>query len=80
MTVYKYVPAEVAAAAKAAVALLHHKKIPGIKGFRKNGSRKEPLIKLPVVSITKANYTRLFRDGFLKKSDVCVGEFAQFCK
>src|SRR5919197_4801584 len=80
MTVYKYVPDEANAAAKAAVALLRHKKIPGINGFRKNGSKKEPLVRIPVVSITKANYTRLFKDKFLKKSDVCVGEFAQFCK
>jgi D-xylose transport system substrate-binding protein len=79
MTVYKYVPLEVNAAAKAVVALLKHKKVPGINGFRKNGSKKEPTVLLPVVSITKANYTRLFKDKFLKKSDVCVGEFAQFC-
>jgi D-xylose transport system substrate-binding protein len=80
MTVYKYVPIEVNAAVKAVVAMLAHKKVPGINGFRKNGSKKEPTVLLPVVSITKANYTRLFTDKFLKKSDVCVGEFAQFCK
>ena len=79
MTVYKYVPLEANAAAAAAVALLKHKKVPGVNGFRKNGKKKEPTIQLPVVSITKANYTRLFKDKFLKKSDVCVGEFAQFC-
>jgi D-xylose transport system substrate-binding protein len=80
MTVYKYVPLEANAAAAAAVALLKHKKIPGINGFRKNGSKKEPTVALPVVSITKANYTRLFKDKFLKKSDVCVGEYAKYCK
>jgi D-xylose transport system substrate-binding protein len=80
MTVYKFVPLEVNAAAKAAVALLKHKKVPGINGFRKNGSKKEPAVLLPVTSITKANYTRLFKDKFLKKSDVCVGAFAKFCK
>ncbi len=74
MTVYKYVPTEVNAAAAAAVALLKHKKVPGVNGFRKNGSKKEPTVQLPVVSITKANYTRLFKDKFLKKSDVCIGE------
>jgi D-xylose transport system substrate-binding protein len=79
MTVYKYVPDEANAAAKAAVALLRHKKVPGVNGFRKNGSKKEPTVQIPVVSITKANYTRLFKDKFLKKSDVCVGEFAKFC-
>jgi len=79
MTVYKYVPLEANAAAAAAVALLKHTKVPGVNGFRKNGSKKEPTVQIPVVSITKANYTRLFKDKFLKKSDVCVGEFAQFC-
>src|ERR687887_832272 len=80
MTVYKYVPDEANAAAKAAIALLRHKKTPDVNGFRKNGSKKEPTIALPVISITKANYTRLFKDRFLKKSDVCVGEFKKFCK
>jgi len=79
MTVYKYVPVEVNAAVKAAVALLQHKKIPGVNGFRKNGSKKEPTVQLPVVSITKKNYTRLFKDKFIKKSDVCVGDYAQYC-
>jgi len=79
MTVYKPVPLEANAAAAAAVALLKHKKVPGVNGFRKNGSKKEPTVALKVISITKANYTRLFKDKFLKKSDVCVGEFAQFC-
>ena len=79
MTVYKYVPNEAKAAAAAAVALLKGTKVPGINGFRKNGSKKEPTIALPVVSITKANYTRLFTDKFLKKSDVCVGVYKQYC-
>src|SRR5436190_22636672 len=80
MTVYKYVPDEANAAAAAAVALLKHKKIPGVNGFRKNGSAKEPAILLPIVSITKKNYKRLFKDGFLKKSEVCVGVYAKYCK
>jgi len=80
MTVYKFVPLEANAAAAAAVALLKHTKVPGVNGFRKNGSKKEPTVQIPVVSITKANYTRLFKDKFLKKSDVCIGEFAKFCK
>jgi D-xylose transport system substrate-binding protein len=80
MTVYKYVPDEANAAAAAAVALLKKKKVPGVNGFRKNGSKKEPTIQIPVVSITKANYTRLFKDKFLKKSDVCVGQYKKYCK
>src|SRR2546422_3519161 len=69
MTVYKPVPLEANAAAAAAVALLRHQKVPGVNGFRKNGSKKEPTVGLKVFSITKANYTRLFKDKFLKKSD-----------
>jgi D-xylose transport system substrate-binding protein len=80
MTVYKFVPNEVNGTVKAIKAMLKHKKIPGVNGFRKNGTKKEPTVQLPVTSITKANYTRLFRDQWIKKSDVCVGEFAQFCK
>ncbi len=78
-TVYKYVPDEANAAAAAAVALLHGK-APKTNGFRMNGSKKEPTEALPVVWITKSNYTRLFTDGFLKKSEVCVGTYKQYCK
>ncbi len=78
-TVYKYVPDEAKAAAAAAVALLKGQ-TPKTNGFRLNGKAKEPTLALPVVWITKANYKRLFTDKFLKKSDVCVGTFAQYCK
>ena len=78
-TVYKYVPDEANAAAAAAVALLNGKK-PKTTTTRKNGSKNEPTLALPVVWITKANYTRLFTDKFLKKSDVCVGTYKQYCK
>ena len=78
-TVYKYVPDEAKAAAAAAVALLKGQK-PKTNGFRLNGKAKEPTLALPVVWITKANYTRLFTDKFLKKSQVCIGDYAQYCK
>jgi D-xylose transport system substrate-binding protein len=78
-TVYKYVPDEANAAARAAVALLKGKK-PQTNTTRKNGARVEATYALPVVWITKANYKRLFTDGFLKKSQVCVGDYAQYCK
>ena len=35
---------------------------------------------VPVSTITKANYRRLFANGFLKRSDVCSGEYKQYCK
>lgn len=78
-TVYKYVPDEAAAAAAAAVALLKGQ-TPKTTTTRKNGAKKEPTLALPVVWITKANYKRLFTDHFLKKSDVCIGTYAQYCK
>jgi D-xylose transport system substrate-binding protein len=78
-TVYKYVPVEANAAAAAAVALLHGKK-PKANSFRLNGKKKEPTQTLPVVWITKANYKRLFTDGFLKRSQVCIGTYKKYCK
>jgi D-xylose transport system substrate-binding protein len=78
-TVYKYVPDEAKAAAAAAVALLHGKK-PKSNTTRANGSKKEPTYTIPVIWITKHNYKRLFTDGFLKKGQVCVGAYKQYCK
>jgi D-xylose transport system substrate-binding protein len=74
-TIYKYVPDEANAAAAAAVALFKGAK-PRVNGK----SHGKPSYFIPVTSITKANYTRLFTDGFLKRSDVCSGEFKQYCK
>jgi D-xylose transport system substrate-binding protein len=78
-TVYKYVPAEANAAIAAAVALYKGKKPPS-NGTRPNKGKKQLAYITPVYSITKANYTRLFRDGFLKRSDVCSGAYKQYCK
>jgi D-xylose transport system substrate-binding protein len=78
-TVYKYVPDEANAAAAAAVALIKGT-TPKTNGTRKNGSKSEPTLALPIVWITKANYKRLFTDKFLKKSDVCIGVYKQYCK
>jgi D-xylose transport system substrate-binding protein len=78
-TVYKKVSLEANAAAAAAIALLHGKK-PKVNGFRLNGKKKEPTLTLPVTWITKKNYTTLFKQKWLKKSDVCTGSFAKYCK
>ena len=64
---------------KAAIALFKGKK-PRRTRRGANGSKKQPTFVIPVVSITKANYKRLFKDGFLKKSDVCSGEYKKYCK
>ena len=78
-TVYKYVPDEANGAAAAAVALFKGQK-PKTNSTQPNGKKKQPTLVIPVYSITKANYTRLFRDKFLKRSDVCSGEYKKFCK
>jgi D-xylose transport system substrate-binding protein len=78
-TVYKFVPEETAAAVTAAEALLKGKKPPS-NSFRKNGSKNEPTQVLPVKWITKKNYKQLFKQGWLKKSEVCTGQYKKFCK
>jgi D-xylose transport system substrate-binding protein len=78
-TVYKFVPEETAAAVTAAEALLKGKKPPS-NSFRMNQGKKEPTQVLPVKWITKKNYKQLFKQGWLKKSDVCTGQYKKFCK
>jgi D-xylose transport system substrate-binding protein len=77
-TVYKPVPKQAAAAAAAAIALLKGQK-PATTTIRPNGSRKEPTVALPVTWVTKKNINLLYTDKFIKKSDVCVGEFKKYC-
>jgi D-xylose transport system substrate-binding protein len=78
-TVYKKVSLEANAAAAAAIALLHGNK-PKSNGFRLNGKKKEPTLTLPVTWITKKNYKQLFTQHWLKKSEVCIGQYKKYCK
>jgi D-xylose transport system substrate-binding protein len=78
-TVYKRVSLEANAAAAAAIKLLHGQK-PKTNGFRLNGKKKEPTLTLPVTWITKKNYKQLFAQGWLKKSEVCIGQYKKYCK
>jgi D-xylose transport system substrate-binding protein len=75
-TVYKSVRKEANAAAAAAIAIIKHKKVPGVNGTV-SGTKS---ILLTPVWITKKNYKLLFKEKFLKKSQVCVGQYAQYCK
>jgi len=79
MTVYKAVPLEAKAAAAVAVKLLKGQPLGAAQTVKNNGYN-EPAILIKPQSITKANYTILFQQGFLKKSEVCVGTYAQYCK
>jgi len=78
MTVWKDTRKLATASAEAAVALAAGKK-PKTTGTVKNGSKKLPAFIIPPQSITKANYKTLFTAGYLKRSNVCVGEFKKYC-
>ncbi len=75
-TVYKSVRKEANAAAAAAIAIIKGKKVPGVNG-KVSGTKS---ILLTPVWVTKKNYKLLFKEGFLKRSQVCVGTYKKYCK
>jgi D-xylose transport system substrate-binding protein len=75
-TVYKSVRKEANAAAATAIALIKHKPVRGVNG-KVSGTKS---ILLTPVWITKKNYKLLFREGFLKRSQVCIGQYRKYCK
>lgn len=81
MTVYKAVPLEANAAAAAAIAIIKGTTVK-TNGTTKDtvGNRDVPSILETPQTINKANYQILFKDGFLKKGEVCVGAFKSLCK
>jgi D-xylose transport system substrate-binding protein len=84
-TVYKSVRREAAAAATVAIAIIKKQKVrlAAIAKKYKGVSHKvsgTPSVLLTPVWITKANYKLLFKDKFLKRSQVCVGQYAKYCK
>lgn len=81
MTVYKPVPLEAAAAAKAAIEIINGETV------ATNGTTADSVSKRSVPSIletpeivNRMNYQILFAQKFLTKSEVCVGAFAKDCK
>jgi len=80
MTVFKDVRKQAAAAAKAAVAIVKHKKVPSTGTIKTKGRSIETAYLISPQTITKANYKLLFTSGFLKRSDVCNGVYLQYCK
>jgi D-xylose transport system substrate-binding protein len=75
-TVYKSVRQEANAAAAVAVAILKGKPVPGVNA-KVSGT---PSVLLKPIWITKKNYKFLFTDGALKRSQVCIGQYAKYCK
>ena len=81
MTVYKAIKQEADAASKLAIALAK-KQSPAaglVNGKSDDTKRQVPSVLLKPQAITKDNVNVVFDDGFLKKSDVCTGKFAQLC-
>jgi len=75
-TVYKSVRLEAKTAASVAIALIKHKKVTG-KITKVSGTKS---LLLTPVWITKGNYKLLFKEGFLKRSQVCNGDYKKYCK
>ena len=81
MTVYKAIKQEADAASKLAIAL-SKKQAPAaglVNGQSNDTKRQVPSVLLKPQAITKDNVNVVFDDGFLKKSDVCTGKYAQLC-
>jgi D-xylose transport system substrate-binding protein len=83
MTVYKAIQKEADAASKLAIALAKGQQPPAglVNGKSDDGSRQVPSVLLEPVSVTKDNITdTVVKDGYLKKEEICAGEFAAMCQ
>jgi D-xylose transport system substrate-binding protein len=79
MTVYKAVKKEADAASQVAIAL-DKGQTPNAPDQTQNGSVQTPSVLLPPVAVTKANIKdTVLKDGFLTRSQICVGKFAADC-
>jgi D-xylose transport system substrate-binding protein len=78
MTVWKDTRVLAKAAARSAIQLLKGQKLTTTTTV-KNGSKREPAFIIPPVSVTKANWRKLYTSGFLKKSDICNGSYKKYC-
>jgi D-xylose transport system substrate-binding protein len=74
-TVYKAIKPQANAAAQVAIDIINGK-TPKTNG-KVSGT---PSVLLTPIWLTKANYKKVFTDGFLKKSAVCTGQYAKYCK
>jgi len=81
MTVYKAVQKEADAASKLAIALSKGTQPEAglVNGKSDDGSRQVPSVLLEPEAITKDNIDVPFKDGFLKREDVCTGQYADLC-
>jgi D-xylose transport system substrate-binding protein len=78
MTVWKDTRKLAKAAARAAVQLIKGQKLT-TTGSVANGSKREPAYIIPPVALYKSNWKQIITSGFLKKSEICIGEFKKYC-
>jgi D-xylose transport system substrate-binding protein len=79
MTVYKAVKKEADGAAKVAIAL-DKGQTPPQNGTTANKDKQTPsLLETPVAVTTKNIKQTVIKDGFLKRSEICTGQFAKDC-
>jgi len=78
MTVWKDTRVLAKAAARAAVQLIKGQKLT-TTGSVANGSKKEPAFIIAPVALYKSNWKQIITSGFLKKSEICVGSYKQYC-
>ena len=67
------------AASQLAIALAKGQSPTTATAQTKNGSTQTPSVLLTPVAITKDNVKTVIDDGFLTKSQICVGQFAKAC-
>ena len=78
-TVWKDERKLAAATAAAAIRLARGQKPPTTGTVRTKGRGPEPAYLIGVKMITKANWRQLLRSGYYKRSDICNGEYRQYC-
>jgi D-xylose transport system substrate-binding protein len=82
MTVYKAIKPEAEQAAELAFALSQGKQPPAglVNGKTDNGSGQVPSVILKPVAVTKDNVAdTVVKDGFIKPTELCTGEYAKAC-
>jgi D-xylose transport system substrate-binding protein len=79
MTVWKDTRLLARQSVAAAIRLMNNQR-PRTTGTVPNKGKRTPAYIYPPVAITKANYKRLFTSGYLKRSNVCRGQYARFCR
>jgi D-xylose transport system substrate-binding protein len=79
MTVWKDVRKLATATANAAVKIVKGQAPPTTGFVTTKGRSKEPAYLIAPQAITKANWKVLVSSGFLKRGDICNGDYAKYC-